>query len=617
METNNTWYLTKIEKILHIYWGEKTLPFLRYLTVESFIRYNPDWKIRVYIPKIRSEQKTWTSSEQKYDFAGKDYMPRLLLLKIKLIEVDFDMFGIKNTTSEVHKSDFLRWHILSNSGGLWSDMDIIYFKSINNLPFNKPLLSNIDTVVCINKEYGHSIGFMMSSKNNKFFDYIYKKAKPEFDHKNYHSVGSILFNEEFPTVDSIKKKFPRLNIFNLPMDVVYAYNSQDIEKIHKSIDMSKFTDNTIGLHWYAGHPMVAFHLNSIYQENYYRFHSVLGKVIKISQQTKTFDFLNNIIDPTDTVLDVGCGDKQFSNFLNNKQITTLDIWEPFKPDVLWDLNKLPLPFKDNSFSWTLCIDCVEHLPKNKGLQLLEELKRVCKEYVIIYTPLWWTDNHENVIDPKSPYYKNSYNAHQSLWKLEDFSEPEWKRVIKLGYLNNYYYGYWQKIKKLDKLQGTEIFVTGIYGSGKTNFARRYSLDYDLQYVDFDIRMHYDGKNEFSDEKILDDLPKNFVIDAIPFSFRETDKMFPSFSLYIKKYNPIIVCIYCSDKEEWFKRISYKNLHDNKTALFDYCWYYYKVIPILMSKTENILFYDSFKNDWTNVNQMYERMQWIEPLSKLI
>ena len=41
-------------------------------------------------------------------------------------------FNLSNEISEVKKSDFLRWHILSTEEGLWSDMDILYLKSMPN-----------------------------------------------------------------------------------------------------------------------------------------------------------------------------------------------------------------------------------------------------------------------------------------------------------------------------------------------------------------------------------------------------------------------------------------------------------------------------------------------------
>ena len=87
-----------------------------------------------------------------------------------------------------------------------------------------------------------------------------------------------------------------------------------------------------------------------------------------------YNYLNTQITKEHTTLDVGCGDKVLSSYLKGK-ITTIDIWKPFNPTIVWDLNKLPLPFKDNSFDNILMIDIIEHLTKENGKLLLENVKK--------------------------------------------------------------------------------------------------------------------------------------------------------------------------------------------------------------------------------------------------
>ena len=41
-------------------------------------------------------------------------------------------------------------------------------------------------------------------------------------------------------------------------------------------------------------------------------------------------------------------------------LTTLDIDPNCKPDIVWDLNELPLPFEDNTFDEIHSVHCLEH-----------------------------------------------------------------------------------------------------------------------------------------------------------------------------------------------------------------------------------------------------------------
>lgn len=154
-----------------------------------------------------------------------------------------------------------------------------------------------------------------------------------------------------------------------------------------------------------------------------------------------YNYLNNKIKKEHTTLDLGCGDKVLSSYLKGK-ITTVDVWKPFNPTVLWDLNKLPLPFKDNEFDNVLLIDVIEHLPKENGILLLENVKKITKNKIYLFTPLFWTENMHLISDPKSPYYQNTYNKHLSSWTVEDFKG--WIRISNIKTYFNAYFGEWSK-----------------------------------------------------------------------------------------------------------------------------------------------------------------------------
>jgi len=241
----------KSPKILHIYWGGGIMTYIRFLTIKSFINQNPDWKIMFWYPKFPNKNMTWYTEEQKYDISQcTDFLPKLMNMPITKTSVDFRDYGFDNNISEVHKADFIRLELLSTIGGLWSDMDIFYFKPMNSLYLNTIENKNIETFYC-DHDYGHSVGFLMSSEKNKFFETLKELSKREYISILYQSIGALTFNKYFSSFESINSITPAINI---SMDVVYAHNAGDVRNIINGI-RPKFTNESIGVHWYAGSPL--------------------------------------------------------------------------------------------------------------------------------------------------------------------------------------------------------------------------------------------------------------------------------------------------------------------------------------------------------------------------
>lgn len=240
----------RVEKKLHVYWGGGTLPYIRFLTVKSFMHHNPDWEVKLWLPQQPSVKRTWESRELNYPVLCNDCTPSLMALPVTITEVDFRQFGFENTISEVHKSDFLRLFLLSHEGGLWSDMDIIYFKPMTELAVNIPENKDKQVFVCIS-HYGHSAGFLMAVKGNKYYELLTTMAKNNFDPKKYQGIGATMFNEQLPSLESINIISPAVNI---DMDAVYIHDAMHIKDILDGTP-PRFTSKSIGIHWYAGHPL--------------------------------------------------------------------------------------------------------------------------------------------------------------------------------------------------------------------------------------------------------------------------------------------------------------------------------------------------------------------------
>lgn len=240
----------KIPKILHVYWGGGILYYLRFMTVKTFMKHNPDWEIRFYYPKFPTYNISWRDPEQKFEVLGKNFINELMNLPITKIPVDFREFGLSNDMSEVHKSDYIRLEILSTVGGLWSDMDIFYIKPMNAFYLNSPEYKDIETFYC-DHHYGHSVGFLMGCEGNKFFGKLRDLSKRKYYKDSYQSIGAHLYKLYFSTPESINEFTPA---YNMSMDVVYSHDATYFPEI-LSQNQTKFTEKSIGLHWYAGSPL--------------------------------------------------------------------------------------------------------------------------------------------------------------------------------------------------------------------------------------------------------------------------------------------------------------------------------------------------------------------------
>jgi hypothetical protein len=249
------WHL-KVPKGLHIYWGGGHLVYLRYLTVVSFMKHNPDWKVFLWYPKVPFTGRSWgieKGCERVNERLCKDYFPELLKLNIEKTAVDFLSLGFARNAAEVHKADYMRINLMYHVGGVWSDMDILYFKPITEMKANTPENADKETFVCIT-DYGHSTGFNMAIKQSKFFEKLRDSVNVEYKSNEYQSLGPDMFNKYFKTIESIP------NAVNLDMDVVYAHNCHKVKELLGS-GPKRFTEGSIGCHWYGGNSIWGGFLN--------------------------------------------------------------------------------------------------------------------------------------------------------------------------------------------------------------------------------------------------------------------------------------------------------------------------------------------------------------------
>lgn len=259
----------RIPKILHLYWGlNSKMSYIHYLTPYSFNKFNPEWEIRVYVPRFPS--KSVYSDKIKRDdlitFTGENYFYKIENIKnLKIIEIDFKELDFSNETAEVYKSDFLRCYLLWKYGGIWSDFDILYFRRVYELFTEGRMLSNnnedLDTGIIYRDLGYYPNGFFISSKNNSFFEFLHLASYKYFNEYDYLSIGANLIKSLFNRPKDIWKKFPDLNIIDIKAQSVYPYLPRDLKKLYFSNKFNFIEKNTVGIHWYFGDNLSKYILN--------------------------------------------------------------------------------------------------------------------------------------------------------------------------------------------------------------------------------------------------------------------------------------------------------------------------------------------------------------------
>lgn len=251
------WHLTHIPQQAHFYWGGGALSYLRYLSLTSFKRHNPGWQITLHVPKIPcTRPPAWHTHQQKNVNIKRDFLDRI---DVAIESHDFRDYGFDNDAHEVHKSDFLRWKLLGERGGVWSDIDILYLRGLQHLPDNCAGNHDRDTVLCpLIPPMKHTVGFLMSSSHNAFFQNMMHTSLERYDPMVYQCMGSDILNDLFRDQQGVHDRFPENQWLWLDPQAVYAIAAKEIDLFFRPLDahtQKKLTSpRVIGFHWFAGHP---------------------------------------------------------------------------------------------------------------------------------------------------------------------------------------------------------------------------------------------------------------------------------------------------------------------------------------------------------------------------
>ena len=165
------------------------------------------------------------------------------------------------------------------------------------------------------------------------------------------------------------------------------------------------------------------------------------------------------IKKTDTVLDLGCGIFQATtdsltktsgkgsftyrlrtaNMQKNLECKSLlgcelvdkyiDVAKSYFPVIKMDISKLEnyKMFADKSFDVVMAIDVLEHIPIGISEKIIEEMKRISRNKVIVYTPSKFELNEENTTNAWN-LGENPFQQHLSFVSPDILKEHGFKRI---------------------------------------------------------------------------------------------------------------------------------------------------------------------------------------------
>ena len=157
------------------------------------------------------------------------------------------------------------------------------------------------------------------------------------------------------------------------------------------------------------------------------------------------------------------------------------------------------------------------------------------------------------------------------------------------------------------LSFTKIFVTGIYGSGKTTAALRISQATGRAYKSFDANWSYKRKDRAYASQYLAALGHEFVTDAIAFS-AAPDAYF-SFTQFYDQHpgDVLILCVTCLNITQWKERLRSKpSAPPAEHFTTNFLDFHRFTMPSHDGK--NILYYDTASESYVSQESIHSYME---------
>lgn len=279
--------MNEIPKILHLYWDRSPMAWLQVLTIDTFIQHNPDWQIFVYLP-----DKPYTGSFNYIpEYTGIDFFSWIEDNPyVNIVSVDLNDYDIKDDLHDILRSDILRYHLLYNIGGVWSDFDVIWLKPMFHLSEIADT-NDFTTTICLFSGYPqhHNISVLVSKPKHPFYkavidncNFIQTTLGGRPEHQEY---GTTMLDKMFPNVNELLSQYP--GMVKLDYSVFFPYSIYKMAKLYVETDLSVINDDVMCVHWFNGHKLSKKYVNSNMVDN-----CSMTKIINQLKETEGYNEFN-------------------------------------------------------------------------------------------------------------------------------------------------------------------------------------------------------------------------------------------------------------------------------------------------------------------------------------
>jgi hypothetical protein len=236
-----------ISKILHTTWTiGSAMPELHLVTLKSFHKYNPDWQIKMYI----TENKILDTGYLETDYFSE-------VAELGYVEMIYTSFGIPDDVPPILTSDIIRRIVLYAEGGVYSDMDVIWLRSMDEFLKDK----DFDTMVCIHPKGFHNVSILISEQGSDMDIAVINAGRRLTAPYQYQAFGTDLVNAMYPTLKDVMAKHPRT--LSVPYETFYPYSTLNLKPLYKNTDLSYIKD-AVCIHWFCGNKLSKEYIQSNY-----------------------------------------------------------------------------------------------------------------------------------------------------------------------------------------------------------------------------------------------------------------------------------------------------------------------------------------------------------------